>query len=377
MADPADLQGLRCALVIGGLVAGGAERFVCGLARELRGRGIEVTLLAISCRQDAVGDEMAEQLREAGVRVFSGPTERIRLRSVLWYLGAMRRLRPELVHLHNLNSESAHFLAHRFLGFRYAGIRTIHSTRLALDALSRGGFSRNPIAATVFCSEVSRQQNQALFRGLQVTIPNGIHFDWPLRGPETALAAKRKLGLDPDRLHFLCLGRMTGTSLAEAPKNHDTLLRAWAAAAPGRGDALLHLVGDGNLRPELELLAGADPSSLFHGVRADVRDWLLAADCFVMPSRWEGHPIAAIEALGTGLHCIFADIPPLRYLEPPSASWCDPEDEASLARAIVAFTRAPGYASESAVRLVRERFAIAATAEAYLGVYARVTEGRA
>jgi glycosyltransferase involved in cell wall biosynthesis len=165
-----------------------------------------------------------------------------------------------------------------------------------------------------------------------------------------------------------------GDDLASAPKNHDTLLQAWKRSGLGVRNGILHLLGDGNLRSDLEDLAGDDASIVFHGVRSDVKSWLVAGDCYVMPSRWEGLPIAALEALGTGLPCIFSDIPPLRGIEAPRAIWCDPSDVESLARALLEFATKPDYPARSEVEEGRRRFAIETTADAYLDTYAQLLD---
>ena len=45
---------------------------------------------------------------------------------------------------------------------------------------------------------------------------------------------------------------------------------------------------------------------IFLGVRKNVQDYLFAADCFVMPSLYEGLPVAAIEAQCTGIPCVLS-----------------------------------------------------------------------
>ena len=110
------------------------------------------------------------------------------------------------------------------------------------------------------------------------------------------------------------------------------LLEAWRASGLNTRGCLLHLLGDGNLRAGLVELAGGDPSILFHGVRDEIETWLQAADCFVMPSRFEGLPIAGIEAAGAGAYPVFfPDILPLRELSAPLARWCAVNDPESLA----------------------------------------------
>jgi glycosyltransferase involved in cell wall biosynthesis len=68
----------------------------------------------------------------------------------------------------------------------------------------------------------------------------------------------------------------------------------------------LHLVvtGDGELRDELRRRVeslGLSPRVHFTGIRRDVGNVLAALDMFVMPSLWEGLPLALVHAMGAGL----------------------------------------------------------------------------
>ena len=313
---------------------------------------------------------MLAKLEASQIPVFEGPTARVRLRDVLAYRSALRSLRPRIVHLHNLNTEAAHFLVHRFLGeAAYLGIRTIHNTELRIGPLTALALRWNPIAGTIFCSEAARKHNASRVRGSHVTIPNGVAFEAPPRDARRALAAQQELSLDPDACHFVCVGRFSGETPQSAPKAHDTLIRAWRHGELGKQHAQLHLLGDGVLRPQLESLAAGDPSIHLHGVVGDVPRWLVAADCFVMPSRWEGMPMAAVEAIGAGLPCIFSRIPPLVELDPPAVGWCEPGDVASLAEALRAFRLHPQLPTAAAVESRRERFDVRLTARRYLEFY--------
>jgi glycosyltransferase involved in cell wall biosynthesis len=131
----------------------------------------------------------------------------------------------------------------------------------------------------------------------------------------------------------------------------------------------LHLLGDGELRPALESMASGDASIHFHGVRSDVRRWLAAVDGFVMPSRWEGLPISAIEAIGSGLPCLFSDIPSLRELGGPSVVFSEPDDFNELARNFCRFTDSPILPEGSLVEDFRERYGIARAARDYDDAY--------
>jgi len=66
----------------------------------------------------------------------------------------------------------------------------------------------------------------------------------------------------------------------------------------------LHLIGDGELRPELErrfAAAGVSDRVRLPGARNDIPSQLAMLDLLVLPSRWEGMPNAALEAMASGL----------------------------------------------------------------------------
>jgi glycosyltransferase involved in cell wall biosynthesis len=51
---------------------------------------------------------------------------------------------------------------------------------------------------------------------------------------------------------------------------------------------------------------GLDKCVFFLDVKPDVYRYLCAADCYIMPSLYEGLPVAAIEAECSGLPCVFS-----------------------------------------------------------------------
>lgn len=86
-------------------------------------------------------------------------------------------------------------------------------------------------------------------------------------------------------------------------KGADVLLRA----ATRLHDARFLIVGDGQEREGLEHFAhehDLESRVVFLGARRDIPEILHAADCFVLPSRREGMPLAVIEALAAGLPVI-------------------------------------------------------------------------
>ena len=77
-----------------------------------------------------------------------------------------------------------------------------------------------------------------------------------------------------------------------------------------KNNAKLFLLGEGILKKEcIEKVKQykLEDDVFFMGVRQNVQDYLFASDCYVMPSLYEGLPVAGVEAECTGLTCIFSN----------------------------------------------------------------------
>ncbi len=93
-------------------------------------------------------------------------------------------------------------------------------------------------------------------------------------------------------------------------KNHKFLLEIFKKIKEKNNNAVLMLVGTGELKNQIDDKIeemGISDSVIFTGVRSDVPDLLSAMDVFVFPSLYEGMPNVVIEAQATGLPCIIAD----------------------------------------------------------------------
>lgn len=94
------------------------------------------------------------------------------------------------------------------------------------------------------------------------------------------------------------------------PKNQAFLIEAFALACKSRRDLVLVIIGDGELRSTLEQTAqncGVRDNILFLGKRTDVDNLYQMMDLFVLPSRYEGSPIVAIEAQASGLEVFLSE----------------------------------------------------------------------
>ena len=94
------------------------------------------------------------------------------------------------------------------------------------------------------------------------------------------------------------------------PKNHTLLIDIFASIHKQRPDSALLLVGDGELRAQIESRVrdlGLQEHVIFTGVRSDVADLMQAMDIFVFPSLYEGLPVTMVEAQAAGLPCFISD----------------------------------------------------------------------
>lgn len=353
--------------VIGALIAGGAETFVVNLAISLS-KQINITIVVLSSRSDSVTNDLKAKLLKSGVHIEIGPSEKVGIKTIAWYRSILKIIDPDLVHLHTPNTELVHFFSFR----KYIIFRTIHSSKPHFNWLISQAIRSNNAFKSIACGKsVLTSPSTSIFKN-KVLIDNGVYFDWPVSNSQLRNDARNKLGLDLTSMHFVSIGRMSAETINKLPKAQDVLISAWKIFEiknrPKK--AVLHLIGDGNLASSLKELANSSNTIVFHGVQANISDWLLAADWFVMPSRFEGLPIAGIEAIGTGIGCIFTEIEPFRQLDPTLVNWVKADNIESLSDAIFdAYSSVTAAINEETTIRFREKFSIESVSRKYLELY--------
>lgn len=130
---------------------------------------------------------------------------------------------------------------------------------------------------------------------------NGIEID-KFSHPLNKETSRKIFNIAPTDFVFGNVGRL------HEQKGHKYLLQAFAQISDR---ARLLIIGDGDLKDELINLADDLQISdrvTFLGARSDVYEFLSAIDVFVMPSLWEGQPIALLEALAISKPCIVSSV---------------------------------------------------------------------
>ena len=144
-------------------------------------------------------------------------------------------------------------------------------------------------------------------------------------------------------------------SLAQLYKSPDILINSVALCCAKGFKIKLKIIGDGKFKPQLEdqvSRLGLNDVITFMGqlpAGTAVRDEMLNADLFVLPSRTEGLPRAMIEAMACGLPCIGSDVGGIPELL-PSEDLVPPGDTQALADIIEAVITNPGRMQDMSAR---------------------------
>jgi glycosyltransferase involved in cell wall biosynthesis len=313
-----------------GVVSGGAVHMQLLLPELLR--------LGCECLA-AVGTDgdLAQRLAAAGV-----PTRTIALMASRFDRGAPKRVtalvadtKPDLVHFHG--TRAALFGAAARLRPRPPTVYTVHGLSYAKE----GGWLRCApfLAAEAFaCRRASHvisvaqgdledlRRRRFVATKASCHIPNAV--DVGNFTPGEGAEVRARLGIASGEF-------VAGTVARLVPQK--AVGDLVAAAARCKCPVTLLVVGDGPQRLALETQASEHRvRAVFLGERDDVPALLRACDIFALSSRWEGEPLALLEAMATGLPCVATATPGVRQLlsRTPAGTLVPIGDPAALGRAL-------------------------------------------
>ncbi len=274
---------MRIVQVITGLGMGGAERVLLDLCSEFAAEGHDVVIFSMT-------DDIAAVKR--GVHSAVGiETLGISRNPVTWVTGGLRfarsfgRYRPDIVHAHMYHAALMLLTAKVLMRDRTPLAFTSHTS--VVRGAFREWFLRSTRrlrgADTIFC----RGQHEKINCENVAVIPNGIPVSLQVQ------SSKRKGGNIGRPWRFVNVGRFC------EPKNQMGLLAQFAEVVEQGVDSELWLIGDGPMRGEIEAEAtrlNITAKVKLLGQRTDVMELLAMCDVFVLSSKWEGLPIALLEA---------------------------------------------------------------------------------
>lgn len=337
----------RRVLLVLATSTGGTGRHVAALAREL---------VAVGWRVDVAGPAATEArfaFTSAGATFFPvqiGSTPR-----PVRDAGTLLRLRrlagtADIVHAHGLRAGLLAGLAVR-RGVPY--VVTWHNAQLAtgcagrLVAVLERRLARR--ADVALCVSGDLQDRVRALGGRDVR-PGAVAAP-PLRqATREAAAVRRELGA-LDRPLVLTVGRL------HPQKGYRTLIEAAVRLSTRDITPLFVAAGTGPQHAELtELIDRTGAPVRLLGDRDDVADLLAAADVVVLPSVWEGSPLAVQEALQAGRPLVASRTGGTPGLVGDGALLVPPGDAAAMAEAVTAVLDDGALAAD----LIRRGLAVAA-----------------
>ena len=340
---------------------GGAETSLGHLVAELDA-GLDVVVLGVD---RAVVGWLAERRPAARAEVLPAVRTKRDLGAFAAHVRALRRLRPDVFHANLTTPASCQYglLAATLVPH----VRTVAVEQLPYPLagrLQRGlkRFTSRRLAAHVAVGDRAAREVEALVGlapGSVRSIPNGV--------PDAELEPLPRPFAGPT---IGSVGRL------DRQKGYDVLLHALADLP----EAALVLVGDGPEREPLEALAqdlGLQDRVRFAGWQAEPRRHLTTFDVFALPSRFEGFPLAIVEAMLAELPVVATAVGSVSEAVRGDETGLvvPPDDPAALAAALRRLLADPPLRlrlGEAVRRLALERFTAAAMARSFERLYEEI-----
>ncbi len=282
----------------------GAGIIVADLMLRLKARGWDVTMLSM-----LPDNEFAEKLAGAAIPVdYLGMRRGVAdPRAIFKASSQLGKWKPDILHSHTVH---ANLLARAVRVIRHVPVVLCTAHNINEGARWREVAYRLTDPLCDLTTNVSQAAADRYIRdGItpahkMVMLPNGVdtarfRFDVAMRA-----RFRRDLVVE-EQFVWMAIGRI------EEPKDYSNLISAFAQVCNHPARPSLLIVGDGNLREQLEqqiIQLGVDSQVQLLGVRSDVSDLLSAADGYVMSSAWEGMPLALLEASSVGLPIVATDV---------------------------------------------------------------------
>jgi glycosyltransferase involved in cell wall biosynthesis len=289
------------------LSGGGVERMRLELIRVFLARGIAVTLV-LHARTGALARQVPQGCR---VVVLGGRRTAEDVPRLAWFL---RRARPDVLMASLDHNNVAALLARRLAGGRTRLVICQHNA-LSAEAEHMHGWKYRAVPLLYRLLGGSADGIVAVSAGVADDLARtgaiARHRITVIHNPVISgdFMARSAATVDDPWLAADAAPVLVWAGRLVAQKDPHTLLRAFAGVAP---PARLLLLGEGELRPELERLVqslGLAGRVRFAGFQANPLPWIREAHALVLSSRYEGLGNVLVEALGCGTAVVSTDCP--------------------------------------------------------------------
>lgn len=302
-------EAIRVLHVLHGMDCGGAENMIMNLYRKIDRSKVQFDFLVHTKKKCFFDDEILK----LGGQIFSVPYYNVK--NTFSYRKALSiffKTHPEIKIVHGHLGSCAHIylkVAKKYGCFTIAHSHNTLPTDKSLKNTMYRIFTFSTRKVADYFMACGKQAGLDRFGEKIVSsnrfwvLNNAIDTQQYIYNPETREKMRAELGID-EAFVVGHIGRFN------YQKNHEFLIDIFYELLKEEPKARLLLVGDGDLRPQIENKIknlGITDKVIMTGVRKDVPKLLQAMDCFVFPSHYEGLPVTVIEAQAADLPCILSD----------------------------------------------------------------------
>lgn len=260
-------------------------------AEQYRNFQYEVHLLPTTA--DKNRDLFVRQVRE----IFGNHYDVLHLNNCFWTgflleeLAREAGIRKVIVHSHSTFIDEPDAKRREELYRRHEEVKKAFSTELATDFWACSQMA----ADWLFGPQIPKDRIRIIKNAIEA---EKYRFD-----EEKRAQVRKELNLE-DALVLGTVGRLSFS------KNHEFLIELLKEIRKSHPKVKLLIIGEGDLRGALETQIqenGLEDAVLLLGWKSNVEDYLQAMDIFLLPSRFEGLGIVAVEAAASGLPAVVSD----------------------------------------------------------------------
>ncbi|RGU93394.1 glycosyltransferase [Clostridium sp. AF15-17LB] len=279
-------------LLISDLGMGGAENITMNIAKYINKEEFEVKVVSMFSREYCV-DKYKDIIDENRLQVtFLNKKPGLDLSIVRELMRLFKTEKPDVIHTHRYSCIYA--LIPSVICRLPVRMHTVHNiARNELPQLyqkiMRFAYKHLHVTPVAINESVKKsiEENYGLSSKQIPLIKNGVDI--------SKLYSNTNVG---DKITLINVGRFS------PQKNHSLLIECFKDIVANYPDAELILVGDGELKADVQIRVNAAEIAgkvIFVGNVSDVENYLARADIFVMSSDYEGLPLSVIEAMASGL----------------------------------------------------------------------------
>jgi len=306
---------MRVVHILNSLKYSGAEIMYVDSAALFQKNGCELSVIATA---NDLG-EFAPKFQESGYEVFHKPYPLrknfiSRIVYLMKFTSFLKKNNIDIVHIHSnkmmigmafsswLSGKKSVYTAHNVFPTRTV-TRPFH---IGMRWISKNLFKCKfqTISDSVYENELK------VFKNKTIKINNWYGSNRFSSGnTEEKLRFRKELGIDNNTFVIISVGGCSSI------KRHSDIIKGIALIKKEIPDVMYLHLGEGESEQEEKELVeqlNLRDNVMFVGNQNEVRNYLIAADIYVMSSRFEGIPITTIEAMACNIPTILYDVPGLR-----------------------------------------------------------------